>query len=531
MYVIDQSFTRLAPAIDFSDVVLDAPANAWCVLGSPPKHLQAVHSPALVKAWHERLVQALTQPTEIEHHKGHRRVQVLGNAIFDFNAQGQVRLWNWAFNERDLPELVQLPDMTVVAAGVPYKALWMDSYRVGALRSLVAYFPAHVRQCQNYVAWVSQALIELCWTEEVQEQVRSQIASALALDPQLLEIASQIQLSTRQRTPVRLEHYNHVLACKRDYLQLKQESPQFIELYALLSDDLRIGMESTASMKYSLRARGLGNSVWRLLSRVGTQWINEYLPYFDQERQALFECAIEIVQMASAFGTQELPPREVLHALIQLGGNPNNPSANFVNRVDDQFALCERLGAIMAQADAQTMEVIKAQAMAIFGWGSDHAESIPDAVMRRLTFKGILRKVREQDQLDQKRHKSGPAWTTPYQLKLADPNHSAVILDSALAIWQEGQLMRHCADKFVHWCASQRLLMVSLRDARQRHPLATVSFLMNRDRVQLHKFSGFANRLISDEAYALIQECRRQLQRQWQPSLHQETLEGQLMVA
>ena len=531
MYKIDQSFTRLAPAIDFSDVALDDPATTWSVLGSPPKHLASVHCPALIMAWHERLVQAMVQPTQVENHRGHRRVQMMGNAIFDFDARGQVHLWNWTFNERDLPELESFPDHTVVAVGVPYRDLWMQSFRVGALRGLVSHYPGQVRLCQDYVNWVSQALLNLCWTEAVQEQVRARIASALALDAQVLEIASQIQRSTRNRTPARLEHYNHVLSHRNDYLQLRLESPQFIALYALLSDDLDRNKELTASMKLALRQRGLGTAAWRLLSRAGTQWIHDFLPYYDQERQPLFECAIEIVQMASDFGTQDLPPREVLHALIQLGGNPNGPSANFVKRVDDQFVFCKRLGAIMARANEAVIEVIKAQAMVIFQWSSDHAESIPDSVMRRLTLKGILRRVQAQAVLDQKRHESGPAWSVPYQLTFDDAKLSAVILNSVLAIWREGQLMHHCAAMFVSRCAKGELVMVSLRDSRHRHPLATVSFQMTQQRVQVHKFSGFANRRISDEAYALIQECRQQLQRQ-RPSHVQQTMpNSRLLVA
>ena len=518
MYQINQSFTRLAPAIDFSDVALDAPANAWCVLGSPPAHLLPVHSPALVKAWHERLVQALVQPTQVERHKGWRRVQVLGNVIFEFQANGQVQLWNWTFNERDLLALERLPDHTVVADGVPYRDLWMKGYQESALRSLVALCPGQSRLCQAYVRWVGAALSQLCWTDEVQTQVRSDIATALALDAQVMQIASQIQLSTRLRTPVRLAHYNHVLAQKANYLTLAQESPQFIALHALLDGVLDSILDSTKEqtrcMKHYLRERGLGTAVWRLLSRSGTQWINEFLPYFDQQRQPLSECAIEIVQMATAFGTQHLPPQEVLHALVQLGGNPNCPTAYFVERLNDQFGLCKRLGALMARADGATMDLIKEQAMAIFQWGSDHAEEIPDAVMRRITLKGILRRVQAQALLDRKRHAKGRAWSVPYRLALKEPQLSAAVLDSPLAIWQEGQLMRHCADNFVTRCAIGHLLMVSLRDASQRHPLATVSFSMTTPNVQVHKFSGFANRRITDQTYELIQDCRRQLQRQ-----------------
>lgn len=214
-----------------------------------------------------------------------------------------------------------------------------------------------------------------------------------------------------------------------------------------------------------------------------------------------------------SFGTKSLPPNEVLHALIQLAGNPNGPSINFVKRVDDQFAFCKRLGAIMARADAATMDEIKARAMEIFQWSSDHAESIPESVMRRLTLKGILRRVQAQALLDQKRHESGPAWSVPYRLTFDDANVSAVILNSSLAIWQEGQLMRHCASVYASKCATGQLVMVSLRHSEHRHP---------------HKFSGFANRRISDEAYALVQDCRSQLQGQWDV---QQTSDCQLMAA
>ncbi len=168
----------------------------------------------------------------------------------------------------------------------------------------------------------------------------------------------------------------------------------------------------------------------------------------------------------------------------------------------------------MARADGATMDLIKEQAMAIFQWGSDHAEEIPDAAMRRITLKGILRRMQAQALLDQKRYAMGRTWSVPYRLALQEPQLSAVVLDSPLAIWLEGQLLCHCADNFVTRCAKGHLLMVSLRDASQRHPLATVSFSMTTTNVQVHKFSGFANRRITDHTYELIQDWRRQLQRQ-----------------
>ncbi len=47
-------------------------------------------------------------------------------------------------------------------------------------------------------------------------------------------------------------------------------------------------------------------------------------------------------------------------------------------------------------------------------------------------------------------------------------------------------------------------------------------------KVLAYNFSGFANQRISDEAFALMQDCRQQLQRQWDA---RQTLDCQLMAA
>lgn len=318
MYQIDRSFTRLTPVIDFSDVKIDASTPDWCILGSPPSHLKAVHCPALIRAWHERLVQALSNPTQIETRNGYRRIQVLGCAIFNVDLRSRVGLWVWNFDESDRPVLDRAPDESVAALGAPFEDFWVTGYQAGVLRTLVAHFPSKGQTCQDYVNWASACLVELCWTDEVQEKVRTQIATDLALDAQVLEIASQIRLGAAEAVPARLEQYNHVLRNRRDFLQLQQEAPNLIALYAMLTDDLNHSLELTQSMKQMLRKAGLGTAVWRLLSRVGTQWIQAFLPYFDQKQQALSECAIEIIRLATAFGTRELPPTEVLHALIQM---------------------------------------------------------------------------------------------------------------------------------------------------------------------------------------------------------------------
>ena len=124
MHQIGNSFTRLEPAIDFSGVALQDDPTTPCVLGDPPARLAAVHSPALANAWHAKLILCLAEPTQTEQRKGHRRVQDLGSAVFDFASDGTVQTYLWKFNENDLPALVspELRDSLMGKPPLPRKA-------------------------------------------------------------------------------------------------------------------------------------------------------------------------------------------------------------------------------------------------------------------------------------------------------------------------------------------------------------------------------------------------------------------------
>ena len=83
MHLIGESFTRLQPGIDLGDAVLQATRAQPCVLDTPPSDVADVHWPELVNAWQDQILRALSSPTQVEQRKGQRRVQVLGQVIFD----------------------------------------------------------------------------------------------------------------------------------------------------------------------------------------------------------------------------------------------------------------------------------------------------------------------------------------------------------------------------------------------------------------------------------------------------------------
>lgn len=519
MHQIGNTFTRLQPVIEFTEDSFEFDPNTVCVIGEPPKRFAAIHSQGLLNAWYQKLQACLNQPVQVEQRKGHRRVQVLGTAIFDFDAVGFLQVYVWDFDESDRVMLTQLPSQTVVAQGVPYGALWMERFKLGATRALQQRHPGQETLIRYYVAWAQARLASQSWKVQTQDHVRYQIAVALDLDIQALEVAARIQLSSQPKLPLRTDVYNHAIKYRTDYQTLSLEAPQLIPLYALLADEVTYFRrdaypEVTAWMQRMLLTDLIKPAMWRLLCRVGTDWIKEVLAYFDFDQQDPVEAVLDILRIAQVFGTEQLVPAWLLHSFLQLRGNPNSPTNKFAARLHDLFPLCGRLGHFAVMANEAETELLKDRAQDIFNWASDHWKDVPKDYARRATLRGLIRKTGAQQILDAVRLQGYQGWKVPYELALKTPDVQAVILDSPLAIWTEGRDMRHCAANYIDACKRGECVMVSLRSPNRSRALATVAFDVRSGKVSQKKLSGFANTLVSPEVLQLAKECRRQLQSQ-----------------
>lgn len=522
MYQINDSFTRLEPAIDMAQAMQTQCANDPCVIGDPPTELLSVHTPALLNAWHAQLVASLANPTQVELRKGHRRVQILGSVIFEFEADGTVEAYQWQFDDRGYLELGQLPANTVVAVGVPYEALWMSSFQTATRYALSPFHPDESDVCHRYVAWANAQFITLCWTPMVQDAVRERIEMDLALVPELLEIASDIQITAQPMTAIRLAAYNHVVKFASKFRTVKKDNPLLIPLFALLVEDPQVvdcdpRIEVLAAVKMSLLNNGIEPAMWRLIAREGTPWLKECLAFHDFEGQTLAMCAMDLLTIAQAFGTSQSVPTWLLSAVLQLGGNPNAPRSNFAMKVDDLFPLCARLGVLVSRADTAMLQHIQEHALQIINWASDHLAKITPEQVRRASLDWLIRRYQQQDELERIQHEAAAPWKIAkqrYALNLDRSDISVVVLDSAKAVWEEGRLMRHCASQYVHPCARGELVMVSIRLKDQKRPLATAAFDIRPVERQRLRISGFANALVGDDLIALARQCQAQIRQQ-----------------
>jgi len=511
MYVINHSFTKLAPAIDFSNVDIDTQPG-WCVLGTPPQHFASVHSASLVNAWYERVSAALAQPVQREVRNGHVRIQVLGTAIFDFDPDGTVELWCWSQEESHHTQLEQLPANQVVVIGSPYQDRWLDFFANGALLRLMDRH-ADLGLVVDYVEWIKQRISTICWGQEVQDQVRESVAQALPFDPEVLMLAQEMAQAGGWSSPLRLSHYNLILQDRDNAREVHSRFAQMIPLYAMLVSQDTVQRPWSQVMRQLLIRRHVCAAMWRLLQREGTQWMTGFLEFYPADANRT-NVAIELLLMVQAFGTQTLVPAPLLFALMQLGGNPNRRSVSYVYKSDDLYGLCARLGAMLASAYESRRAQIISNAGAIFEWASDHWGKLSERSKRQITWRGLKQRIRFQNERERRGLKDAQSWQVPYTLTLPNPQVQVVVLGSALAIWEEGKLMHHCADKYIADCASGKLLMVSLRQAGRHHPLATATFRLDPGAVSVDNYSGFANHAVTEEVRQWLDLCCRQVQTQ-----------------
>lgn len=524
MYQIGETFTRLQPAIEFADSAFTPQEGTVSVLGDPPAKFAEVHSPSFLNAWYNKLQDCLERPVQSEQRRGQRRVQVLGTAIFDFASDGSLEVFVWDFEASGQIVLKELPAKAVVVQGVPFGTLWMERFKIGALRALVQRNPGQEALCQAYVHWAHAQLLTSCWDEQTQDRVRYLVSVELDLDMPSVAIASQVQLTTQPLLPLRVSAYNHAIRHRDSYQQLVKEAPQLITLFSLLADDLQYFFftppveETTARMQGYLNRLEIRRVTWRMFCREGTDWMKEFFAFYDFNRKESCSIAIDLLELVFAFGRERLPPMALLRAFIQIGGNPNNPQTSYASRLRDLNPLCARLGHLAAQAaendDKATLALMDERALDIFNWATSHLETLPAGYARRATLRGILRKVDAHNLHEEMRRKGEKPWRINYRLSLKSDDVQAVILDSPLAVWEEGRDMRHCADTYIEPCELGDWVMVSLRRKGRRHALATVAFEMRRDKVSQAVISGFANSLVAPEVHLMAKECMAQLQRQ-----------------
>lgn len=297
--------------------------------------------------------------------------------------------------------------------------------------------------------------------------------------------------------------------------RLIDESPQLLALYRLLESALPTEGERTVVMRRHLWVQGVRPAMWRLLHRVGTDWMTEVRPFYLRGRQRHAHIAIDILRVAQAFGKHSLVPLWLLKAFLSLCGNPNRPRSRYQPKLEDLYGLAIRMG---MWAQSSTLgPMLQEHVHALLNWADREWRYHHEYNQSRVTLGGLLRLVREHEERDEIVRQADSPWTLPHglQLECQLPGHQAVLIDGALQLWEEGRAMRHCADRYRQECSKGTYFLVSIRPIDGGRPLATVGIRRDIFWVKFDQVTGFANGPVTPtvrrEAVRLATQLGRQL--------------------
>lgn len=516
MHLLHGISTDLMGAIDFGGIDLQTCVITPEYLQDAPWRYRPLQRPALVVELDRRIQHLMRHPTETElHESGHRRVQVLGTAVFSIAPGGVVKCAIWGQKFAGQLALDVQDDDCVGAEHSPYMDRWFDGFRDG-LYARMAHTHGHKHHelLVHYLDWVQERVVKRYWTNDAAAVVRDQITSALALDNATLARARSIyRLHDQGR--VMLSDYNRALTRTEVDNRLLAETPQLALLHSLLAPILKDKGERAQAMRDYLLKRGISRGMWALLHKEGSDWLREYLPYY-WHGVSTVAATVDILLVVQGFGTRSLAESTLVHGLMALGGHPNSPSrsANYAEKLADLLTLASRMGSLYRMGSPDTQDLLKEWSHDIFNWADKGWARVSRDRRAFLKVSGLIRLVMEHWEVEELQLRNMPAWELPWTLTSDLDGLECHILQTALEVWGEGRRMHHCVADRIDACAKKHYLVASIRHMDSGKGVATVGFHRSRNGFTFEMVSGPANQLVSPEVKALALDCARQLNEQ-----------------
>ena len=484
---------------------------AW--LPPVPPAWQGIHAPELVAALEARLAELVAQPIELESGESYRRVQVMGGMVHDFAADGQVRCYRWVIGPQG-EALEPCATASVVADGGPFESRWALPLAQEVRRHLSAQHPQRALDVRHYTDWLMQHMLDHHWHDAQAERVRAKVRRALALHSLALTHCRTIIAAGRPRT-ARIADYNRALLRLHEDARLLAEAPQLLGLYSLIEQDLPQSGERPAAMRAYLMDNGIRPVTWRLLHQQGTDWMQDFMRYFDDSVGGP-QRAINLVHLLQVLGLKHALHLPLMHSLMALRDNPNSPvrTAEIWDETSTLGRLLRRLGLLYEQGATSDRNLMCDKLYHLVHWA--HAQQPHADWLARCTLSGLLRHVVQDLKLAQATLVHGQRWRVPVRITWPDEKYELLFLESALDIWKEGQAMQHCAANYIEACAQGQELMASIRPRAGGKALATLSFELADEQVRMVRISGFANTQASAELLVMANQIALALTELWQ---------------
>lgn len=449
--------------------VLDAETASARAVADPPRAYRTLHDRRFVDRWLRHIGHCIAHPVEVEWIGGERHVQVLGQIVLRFAHDGTITPYLWELGDGLICKEVD-PDL-INRAGMPHRWLWLDRFRNAFEHELALRLGQRDERTSAYASWVFRSVRARLRRGASVTRMRRRVAEALALDADALAIARRIGLKSNPSVSVRMSAYNEVIAHRADYDKLARECPGLVPLYAVLRDALPPTGEPAARLRRHLIDAGLSPATWRVIHH-GNGRLLRLLPEFYRHPGA--EAAEDLMRIVDLLAPSTQPPLWFVRTLLYYFGNFGQRLDSYYPALRPFAASMRRLMALTERAGTAEIGRIRERLYAVVTWLNDDLAAVSHPHARKASWRWFERAAEAWEETGRFFARYDPGrWAAPFEQMELD-RMTVVALQTPLALWEEGRVMRHCLPQLAVLCRSGVTLLFSIRRPGRARPVATM---------------------------------------------------------
>jgi hypothetical protein len=456
----------------------------------------------MIDRFWRRIERALAEPAVIDVSLGHRRVCVLGLAVFDCLPDGTVATSLWKRTKDEVLRESLEPDR-IVLDGTPHGTTWLDIIRNDFACDHRERFDADPAIASSYVDWVFESFASYIRRAIDMRAVRATVAEALALDPWVRVAARRLyRRSGRGEVPTTYAAYNRVARHREAFETLDRETPNLIPLFGVFVDeaDFPVEGEPAARLKAHLVGKhGLSQRLWRLLAKGRGRLLAEFLPFYRCDNAT---ATIDLLRVLDALGVRALPPRWMLWTLLSHFGDPRARFEAIADTPEFSSPGWRRIVRLMESADAETLESMRINLATVLSWLHDDAEGIAARTFRESHWPCFMRRTGRWKRDQERGRMARLSWDVPIGPMRVGPFRVVPIADGKTML-NEACAMQNCIDSYTDACAEGRALFFSIQSDKADRSHAHLLFNRHDTGWTFVRAAGFRNAPPSPKAEAI----------------------------
>ncbi len=334
--------------------------------------------------------------------------------------------------------------------------------------------------------------------------VREQVRAALALDPEIMQLARQLRCRFVQTRALRFQltagDYNAAVRHRAGLRVLRAEAPGAIALWsALMSGErpLNEPREVMKVLKTRVRDTGISECTWRLAITAGPRLINPLADFYCLGEGKLRKVVLDWLRVMDVLELQTLPPDWLIRDLLSIYANPFDRKETVVmgyakRGQQKRFAHAMRL--ILSMPDQGLSKRVEINR--VLAWISDTEDVALDAARRHGGWKWLVQRALEFDRAQQAACEDAhDEWEVPIG-PLSVGQVSVTPIASAAALRRESTEMSHCAFVLLDELRASTTQLLCAMSVSERSRTDRVTVMMRQDKAGWYAgpVAGFANR-------------------------------------